>query len=130
MEPAGFEGKGEGVGVGTDTEAAHPGEEEEGVEGGGEEGVGPNDGVVAESRWVFDLVEDGEGVVNIGEGVRGEEEGGEGVEDGGEEERGRRVEREEAAGDGLGVDLVELFDGLAVFCCAEEVRGLLAYYPH
>lgn len=50
----------------------------------------------------------------------GGEEGGEGVEDGGEEERGRRVEREEASGDGLGVDLVELFDGFAVFCCVEE----------
>lgn len=51
----------------------------------------------------------------------GGKEGVEGVEDGGEEERGgRRVEREKASGDGLGVDLVELLDGFAVFCCVEE----------
>lgn len=49
MEPTSFESKREGVGVRRDTEAAHSGEEEEGIEWGGEEGVGPDDGVVTES---------------------------------------------------------------------------------
>lgn len=48
VEPAGLEGEGEGVGVRTEAKAAHPDKEEEGVKGGGEEGVGPDDCVVGE----------------------------------------------------------------------------------
>lgn len=50
------------MGVQRDREAAHPGEEKNGVGWEGEKGVGANDSVVAESRRVLDAIENGDGV--------------------------------------------------------------------
>lgn len=120
-----FQNEREGVKVEGYGSAAHFHEQLEGGGRAGQEGVGSDEGVEAEGRWVLDGFEYGRdagdqpttGALGSGMSACGNESG-EGVEDVGED--GGGVMGKEGVGDGLGVQLVQVADALASFQLCDE----------